>query len=172
MYNGKYNKIIAASVTSFLFIFFHWGTITKKKLKYYQGFLYWGKSKVYALLLKSSQSVWISKIFKRVTSDFWASGTWCVHAIDKSVAIEWIFLGDFIWCVSVSPPVSIVSRKAVRKWRWCTLILMLIYYIFFPAGIYLLKVNKRNTRTRCETCSKFTIKISERRQTSFWCLYS
>ena len=27
-----------------------------------------------------------------------------------------------------------------------------------PAGIYLLKINKRNTRTRCEKCSKLTIK--------------
>ena len=27
-----------------------------------------------------------------------------------------------------------------------------------PAGIYLLKVNKRNTRIRCEICSKLTIK--------------
>ena len=26
----------------------------------------------------------------------------------------------------------------------------------FPAGIYLFKVNNRNTRARCETCSKFT----------------
>ena len=32
-----------------------------------------------------------------------------------------------------------------------------------PAGIYLLKVNKRNTRTRCGICSKLTIKIPERR---------
>ena len=31
-------------------------------------------------------------------------------------------------------------------------------------GIYLLKVNHRNTRIRCEICSKFTIKIPERRQ--------
>ena len=30
-----------------------------------------------------------------------------------------------------------------------------------PAGIYLLKVNNRNTRTRCEICSKFTIKTPE-----------
>ena len=29
--------------------------------------------------------------------------------------------------------------------------------------IYLLKVNNRNTRTRCEICSKLTIKIPERR---------
>ena len=27
----------------------------------------------------------------------------------------------------------------------------------FPVGIYLLKVNNRNTRTRCEICSKLTI---------------
>ena len=33
-----------------------------------------------------------------------------------------------------------------------------------PAGIYLLKVNNRNTRIRCEICSKLTIKIPERRQ--------
>ena len=33
-----------------------------------------------------------------------------------------------------------------------------------PAGTYLLKVNNRNTRTRCEICSKLTIKTPERRQ--------
>ena len=32
-----------------------------------------------------------------------------------------------------------------------------------PARIYLLKVNNRNTRTRCEICSKLTIKTPERR---------
>ena len=35
--------------------------------------------------------------------------------------------------------------------------------VAFPAGIYLLKVNNRNTRTRCEICSKLTIKTPERR---------
>ena len=33
-----------------------------------------------------------------------------------------------------------------------------------PAGIYLFKVNNRNTRTRCKICSKLTLKIPERRQ--------
>ena len=32
-----------------------------------------------------------------------------------------------------------------------------------PAGIYLFKVNNRNTRTRCEICSRLTIKTPERR---------
>ena len=35
--------------------------------------------------------------------------------------------------------------------------------IYNPAGIYLLKVNNRNTRTRCEICSKLTINTPERR---------
>ena len=34
---------------------------------------------------------------------------------------------------------------------------------FIPAGIYLLKVNNRNTKTRCKICSKVTLKIPERR---------
>ena len=32
-----------------------------------------------------------------------------------------------------------------------------------PAGIYLLKITNKNTRTRCEICSKLTIKTPERR---------
>ena len=38
-----------------------------------------------------------------------------------------------------------------------------------PARIYLLKVNNRNTKTRCEICSKLTIKTVERHQ---WLLVS
>ena len=33
-----------------------------------------------------------------------------------------------------------------------------------PANIHLFKVNNRNTRTRCEICSKLAIKTPERRQ--------
>ena len=36
--------------------------------------------------------------------------------------------------------------------------------ILIPNGIYLFKVNNRNTRTRCEICSKLTINTPERRQ--------
>ena len=32
-----------------------------------------------------------------------------------------------------------------------------------PAGNFMFKVNNRNTRTRCEICSKLTLKIPERR---------
>ena len=36
-------------------------------------------------------------------------------------------------------------------------------FSLFPADIYLLKVNNRNTRTRRGTCSKIAIKTTERR---------
>ena len=36
----------------------------------------------------------------------------------------------------------------------------------YSAGIYLLKVNNRNTRTKCEVCLKLTTKIPERHH---WC---
>ena len=37
-----------------------------------------------------------------------------------------------------------------------------------PAEIYLLEVNNRNTRIRCEICSKLTIKTPERRHQSLF----
>ena len=37
----------------------------------------------------------------------------------------------------------------------------------YPVNIHLFKVNKINTRKRSEICSKFTIKISERRHDLF-----
>ena len=39
------------------------------------------------------------------------------------------------------------------------------------AGNYMFKIKNRNTRTRCETCSKFIIKILKRYQALFWYLY-
>ena len=41
-------------------------------------------------------------------------------------------------------------------------------FAIYPTGIYLLKVNKRNTRARGEICSKLTIKKPTRRQ---WCRF-
>ena len=41
---------------------------------------------------------------------------------------------------------------------------MLQYQSPFPNDIDLPKVNNRNTKTRCEICSKLTIKIAEGRQ--------
>ena len=38
---------------------------------------------------------------------------------------------------------------------------MLFTTLYFPAGIYLLKINNRNTRAMCEIRSKLTIKTPE-----------
>ena len=56
--------------------------------------------------------------------------------------------------------VLIMARWEIRSW-YDKFTLEIIYV--FPVDIYLLKVNNRNTRTRCEICSKLTIKTPERR---------
>ena len=57
-----------------------------------------------------------------------------------------------------------------RDWQGEVFNVMKIYHLGpNPVGIYLLKVNNRNTRTRCEICSKLTMKTPERRLA--WCLY-
>ena len=79
-------------------------------------------------------------------------------------------------------------RRFVRKWFkdcFCcqTIQIQVLSFLLFiklgrhqwaliydPYGNHMFKVNNRNTRTRCEICSKLTIKTSERRLVSFWCL--
>ena len=56
---------------------------------------------------------------------------------------------------------EIVTVKFSRK----STVLVEVY--LSPVGIYLLKVNNRNTRTKCKICSKFTIRTAERRQAYF-----
>ena len=58
-----------------------------------------------------------------------------------------------------------VHVKVGQAELFCTL-----NYHFFPAGIYPLNVNERNTRTRCEICSKLTIKTPKRRLTPCSCV--
>ena len=42
--------------------------------------------------------------------------------------------------------------------------LLIFGFTLYPAGIYLLKVTKGNTKIACVICSKLTIKTSERLQ--------
>ena len=73
---------------------------------------------------------------------------------------------DYKWLGVV---LQVTTKDCITDWIRKILYLRLKFYYFsfqssFTAGIYLLKVNKRSTRTRCEICSKLTIKIPERRQ--------
>ena len=82
---------------------------------------------------------------------------WCLFFISrwstntlKKVFVQicdWPFSGPT--CPFSSPT---VESSGENVWTAC------------PAGIYLLKVNDRNTRTRWELCSKLTIKTPERGQ--------
>ena len=53
-------------------------------------------------------------------------------------------LNQYMPLVSFSTPYRLVSQRE------------------YPAGIYKSKVNNRNTRTRCEICSKLTLKTPKR----------
>ena len=51
---------------------------------------------------------------------------------------------------------SLITNHSKRPTSPC-------YLTYNPAGDYIFKVNNRNTRTRCDICSKLTIKTPERR---------
>ena len=61
--------------------------------------------------------------------------------------------------------VSLVNSLIVKQRA------VFIVVVGCPVDIYMFSVTKRNTRTRCEICSKLTIKTPEQRQASFWRLY-
>ena len=48
-----------------------------------------------------------------------------------------------------------------RRYRNGTLVWNRFNFLWNPTGNYMLKVNNGNTRTRCEICSKLTIKTPE-----------
>ena len=65
-------------------------------------------------------------------------------------------------------------------WRYCVLILVtsihilligFVYYLIYPAHIYLFKVNNRNTRKRCEICLKLAIKTQNSWIAPIVCFY-
>ena len=63
-----------------------------------------------------------------------------------------------VWNLYARDPIC-VSKKVKKTITQCTI----------PAGIYLLKVNNRNTR-RCEMCSKLKIDTRTTPMASFWYL--
>ena len=81
-----------------------------------------------------------------------------------------------IWNIKLH--ISLTSAKSCafctsNGVRWGTMKqsqqLLYLLFLSLPTGNYMFKVNNRNPRTRCEICSKLTIKIPERRhQTLFF----
>ena len=60
---------------------------------------------------------------------------------------------SLLWRTKLLTPWTIPLMLWTNSWR-------------YPANIYLFKVSNRNTRKKCEKCSKLTIKWSDRR---LWC---
>ena len=78
------------------------------------------------------------------------------HTVDIEVEL-WDCSGDHKYAYDLFLfIVHLLTSNATAAWN----------FLDCPAGIYLLKVNNRNNRTRCEICSELTIKTP-----SFWCLY-
>ena len=65
------------------------------------------------------------------------------------------------WIFGVLNIMSNVSPREI--FRYCIQTLHLKNR-FFPTGNYMLNVNNKNARRRCEVCSKLTKKTPERRQ--------
>ena len=89
--------------------------------------------KYYKVLFPASPFFQTSITFHNRNQSFdfyWKSNNWFLYEIQNWAEMGYKIYGQ-VFCY---------SRKA------------------FPAGIYLLKVNNRNTRARCQICSKLTIK--------------
>ena len=76
-------------------------------------------------------------------------------------------ISKILCCVRISIRIIIKKSKYFIDYsqasRWRGKSRCYFFYEAFPAGIYLFKVNNRNTRTRCQICSKLTIKTTKRR---------
>ena len=101
-----------------------------------------------------------NKVLKNIKINYMIIFTSMVYTLFKSKFVS--------MSTKISRCTMVTRKPKIRclKNHWCVLIFALLsstftFVLFFPTGIYLLKVNNRNTRTRCEICSKLTIKIPE-----------
>ena len=81
-----------------------------------------------------------------------------------TIAVSSTFQSVFFWRIKLFALLKVLGKKTIEE-DWIEQLDIQYrnnFYAWAPAGIYLLKVNNRNTRTRCEICSKSTIKTPER----------
>ena len=77
-------------------------------------------------------------------------------------ALFWHSSISFPFSSTPAPFMQIFSYSLVPAKDWCRMWRDLKDSIY-PVDIYMFKANNRNTKTRCEICSKLTIKIPKRR---------
>ena len=74
-------------------------------------------------------------------------------------ACKWIGINVRKTLQKLSIPFRNVRNKAIHCWKR----LMILLCYLSPANKYMLKFNNRNSRTRCKTCLKLTIKTLAQR---------
>ena len=87
-----------------------------------------------------------------------------IHKFVRPSTAEGGAIIDFYFLSNGKEPFHIQSyseRKCGHVERKYESLVLFRSLCAYPAGIYHLKVNNRNTITRCEICSKLTIKISD-----------
>ena len=87
----------------------------------------------------------------------WAN---CTHPCKSSNS------SSFLIC-SFSDKVNQIAKLQIANYHCNMTCNSFIGFTQYPANIHLFKVNNRNTRKRCEICSKLTIKTPERRSGVF-----
>ena len=89
---------------------------------------------------------------------FLNSNVYFTKSRGSSQLLPWVFFNDcyqfFLLKYFWMPKYILRNFKAFSFFHWS----------IYPAGIYLLKINNKNSRTRCEICLKLTIKTPKRRQ--------
>ena len=79
--------------------------------------------------------------------------------------------GRIYWQLQISKNLSNQSKYAeIRNWK--SFIHTCFYAVcaeYYPANIYLFKAKDRNTRKRCEICSKLTIKGTRTTSMNSYC---
>ena len=98
---------------------------------------------------KSNFSPWVFFTFSKCYQI--AQCVSCLSITSKSRSLERCFLNTFYWVTTRNRIVKSHFKINIKETRE-----------YVPASIYLIKINNRNTRKRCEVCLKLTMKIPER----------
>ena len=91
-----------------------------------------------------------------------------IHTIKSNMYLESLGIKDGFYTVPIyEPHIKYLKFMWLNKAKYQFIVMPNGYVnatrVFSnPVDIYLLKVNNRNTRARCEICSKLTIKAPER----------
>ena len=100
---------------------------------------------------------WITYFQIKIYKHRWFKQIIYTHVTEgfaKQTKISWANWVKLIDCNGIN-----INSPLTMQIAWCGLTTQVVD----PANIYLFNVNNRNTRTRCEICSKLTIKKPERR---------